>query len=205
MTTAPLAALLVSRAAVTGEVRDGLTAALATAPAGDVARVIAAMAVLPDNRGDDRPASEPQKRYLGAIAKNLGPEADAAVRDAEGLKLWAASLLISAAKDATPPPAEVAATEPPEGIHQHDGVIFKVQVAKQGSGRKYAKRLDPDAQSFDYVGRGPLANLSEDTLMSAEEAAVFGRLYGFCVRCGADLTDEDSIARGIGPICATKF
>ncbi len=104
------------------------------------------------------------------------------------------------------------ASEPPEGIHLHDGVVFKVQVAHQGSGRLYAKRLRPElaedartAGAWEYVGREPFAHLSEVTLLGLEQAKELGRLYGVCVRCGALLTDEDSIARGIGPVCAEKF
>jgi hypothetical protein len=41
--------------------------------------------------------------------------------------------------------------------------------------------------------------------MSLEEAKAFGRLYGVCVRCGATLTDEQSIEAGIGPVCAGRF
>lgn len=36
-------------------------------------------------------------------------------------------------------------------------------------------------------------------------AIKFGRASGRCCSCGRDLTDPDSIAAGIGPICATKF
>lgn len=92
--------------------------------------------------------------------------------------------------------------EPPEGIHYFDGVVYKVQVA-QSSGRKYAKELSGD--SWNYAGRGPLSNLSESTLMTLEDAQEYGKLYGVCARCGAVLTKEESIAAGIGPVCATRF
>jgi hypothetical protein len=39
-----------------------------------------------------------------------------------------------------------------------------------------------------------------------EAAAVLhGKLSGNCSVCGRDLTDPESVARGIGPICAGKF
>ncbi len=41
--------------------------------------------------------------------------------------------------------------------------------------------------------------------MTLEQAQEFGKLYGVCCRCAADLTDEDSIARGMGPVCAGKM
>jgi hypothetical protein len=37
-----------------------------------------------------------------------------------------------------------------------------------------------------------------------EAAALFGRLTETCGRCGRDLSDDDSRARGLGPVCATK-
>jgi hypothetical protein len=40
--------------------------------------------------------------------------------------------------------------------------------------------------------------------MTVEEAKAFGLLYGRCIVCGRTLTDEKSIADGIGPICAAK-
>jgi hypothetical protein len=39
-----------------------------------------------------------------------------------------------------------------------------------------------------------------------EAAAIaYGKRFGKCSVCARDLTDADSIARGIGPVCATKF
>lgn len=112
-----------------------------------------------------------------------------------------------------------------DGIYStDDGTIYKVQQARQGSGRLYAKRLqltrctDPGCghpttladdgthQHGHFVyAAGAIHTLRADQKMTLEQAAVFGRLYGVCVRCGADLTDENSIARGIGPICAGRF
>lgn len=100
--------------------------------------------------------------------------------------------------------------EPPEGIHvifrgDTPMEIYKVQVAVHGSGRKYAKALNMETGEFEYAGRRPLFSLSKNTLMTLEQAKTFGHLYGMCVRCGATLTDEKSIAMGIGPVCAGKF
>lgn len=99
-----------------------------------------------------------------------------------------------------PRPRRVPVTE--DGIYLHDGEVYKVQVAKQGSGRLYAKRLQDGA--FIYAP-GAVRHLSADERMTLERAQEYGRLYGICCRCGAELTDEVSIEAGIGPICATKF
>ena len=99
-----------------------------------------------------------------------------------------------------------------DGIYRaDDGTIYKVQHAAHGSGRLYAKRLtiteDADGARhgrFDYAP-GAIHTLRADQRLTAEQAAQYGRLYGVCVACGATLTDEDSIARGLGPVCASRF
>lgn len=95
-----------------------------------------------------------------------------------------------------------------EGMHcLADGTIYKVQKAVHGSGEEYAKRLDVDEfgkVSFVFES-GAIRKLSIATKMSLETAKEFGALYGTCVVCGRTLTDENSIAAGIGPICAAKF
>lgn len=94
-----------------------------------------------------------------------------------------------------------------EGMHRLDGRIYKVQRAVHGSGHLYAKRLVEDGDggwTFEYAA-GAIRNLSESTRMTLEEAKEFGTLYGTCCVCGRTLTDENSIAAGIGPVCAGKF
>lgn len=94
-----------------------------------------------------------------------------------------------------------------EGMHRLDGKIFKVQVAKNGSGRMYAKELTGDSEEgFQFVyAPGAVRKLSASTRLSLEEAKEFGALYGTCCVCSRTLTDENSIAAGIGPVCAGKF
>lgn len=103
-------------------------------------------------------------------------------------------------------PAEV-----PEGMHKVGDRIYKVQVAVHGSGAKYAKELvQRGADAFDdgfmfEYSPGAIRQLSTETLMTLEDAKKFGALYGTCCVCGRTLTNEDSIAAGIGPVCAEKF
>lgn len=98
-----------------------------------------------------------------------------------------------------------------DGMYQtSDGTVYKVQIAKNGSGRLYAKQLtehkteDGSSWSFEYAA-GAIHRLTSADRMSLEQAQEFGKLYGVCCRCAADLTDEESIARGMGPICAGKM
>lgn len=105
-----------------------------------------------------------------------------------------------------------------DGMYKKGDVIYKVQRAVHGSGHQYAKKLcyfDPDGHEARQAGtggswefiyqQGAINTLMPDEKMSLEEAQEFGRIYGVCCRCGATLTDENSIEAGIGPVCATKF
>lgn len=98
---------------------------------------------------------------------------------------------------------DAAAADVPEGIHYLDGDVIKVQ--RSAAGRLYAKVLDRTTETFGYAGQRPLRQLSEATVMTADQAAEFGKLYGVCAVCGRTLTNEESIERGIGPVCAGRF
>ena len=111
-----------------------------------------------------------------------------------------------------------------EGMHRLDGQIYKVQVAVHGSGRAYAKVLVTEQvgtcggcekcdgedkcpafeSRFEYAA-GVVRRLSLETRLSLDEAKEFGAVYGVCCVCSRTLTKEESIAAGIGPICAGKF
>ena len=90
------------------------------------------------------------------------------------------------------------------GMYQVGGVIYKVQRAVHGSGFLYAKRWDEESQSFQKE-TGAIRKIRASDRMTLEEAARFGQITGTCGHCGRTLTDEGSIAAGIGPICATKY
>lgn len=88
-----------------------------------------------------------------------------------------------------------------EGMYRVGDVVYKVQAAIHGSGRLYAKRLH--GQSFVYE-KGAIYRLKPENKMTLEDAKEWGLLYGTCCVCGRTLTDETSIANGIGPVCAGK-
>ena len=83
-----------------------------------------------------------------------------------------------------------------------------VQRAVHGSGRLYVKAFrDGEWIKVNYSARylgGELAR-GEARKATAEELGALGKLYGRCLCCGRTLTDEESIARGIGPVCASKL
>jgi len=91
-----------------------------------------------------------------------------------------------------------------EGMYRRDDLIYKVQKSPS-TGRLYAKQLEGEEGhgSFRYAP-GLYSVLLPEHRMTIEEAAKFGALYGYCCVCGRTLTDENSIAAGIGPICVKK-
>lgn len=102
-----------------------------------------------------------------------------------------------------------------EGFYKVGETYFKVQQAKHGSGRRYAKELvdmpvrDEEtgeliSKGYWDMARGVVYKLRKTDLLSVEEAAAFGQLYGICMYCWSELTDERSIEVGYGPVCADK-
>lgn len=163
-----------------------------------------------------KPASEKQVAYLESLRASRTPDVSA-----DAVREWAhraGSAAVSAKIDELRNMPKVASaqqptTEPEDGIYyvpddEGPGNIFKVYKMVHGSGRQGIKRLTHDGDqkgSFVYLGLAVKHLPANAKKMSLEEAKAFGRLYGFCVRCGATLTDEGSIAAGIGPVCSGKW
>lgn len=104
-------------------------------------------------------------------------------------------------KDATEGTSRV---EPTDGLYRVGDDIVRIKVSK--SGNWYAQRaMKPGPNSgrksliWDYLGKR--IDMHGAEALADEEA---GKFLGYCVRCNAELTDPDSIARGIGPVCAKK-
>ncbi|SIB68587.1 DUF6011 domain-containing protein [Mycobacteroides abscessus] len=99
------------------------------------------------------------------------------------------------------------AVEIEDGFYElADGRIIKVIHAVHGSGRQYGKVLNTETRTFDMeVGilrevRATGKRIDDDQHRCAE----LGKLYGVCMCCGLELTDEASIEVGIGPVCKAK-
>ena len=113
-----------------------------------------------------------------------------------------------------------------DGVYRDaNGDLFKC-VHNQSGSHMYAKKLVATGnmrdvsikdkktkevrveQREDWVwsyDSGAIRTLTADMRLSLEEAQAFGRLTGTCCVCGAYLTDETSVANGIGPICGSRF
>jgi hypothetical protein len=161
----------------------------------------------------ERLATEPMRRFLRVLLAERDTSSPAvtsllAESTVETVSFADCRLLIEALKVAPRKAPEskpsAPAVEPvTEGMYLVGKVIYKVQRAVHGSGNLYAKVLD-EKTGFSYAP-GALRNIKAEHRMTLEQAKEFGHLYGMCCVCGATLTDEVSIAAGIGPICARKF
>lgn len=96
---------------------------------------------------------------------------------------------------------------PTDGIYRKaDGRVYKVYGAQADRSRKLAKLLviGDGEPRFEYAGMAHRF-VTLDERMTLEDAKAFGVIYGVCCVCGATLTDETSIERGIGPICEKRW
>lgn len=174
--------------------------------------------------------TEPQQALIAKLCAELGvPVPQAAANMTKAQASGVIDILIDEAKkardlaraqsvqaaDAKRRAALAARPELEAGMYRKDGLIYKVQKAVHGSGNMYAKLLvvetivqvegdEPVTYTrFDYAP-GAIAKLLPEHRMTLEEAKEFGALYGTCCVCAATLTDEKSIAAGIGPVCAKR-
>lgn len=91
------------------------------------------------------------------------------------------------------------------------GQKYLVVVSNRAGTATYAKELqvtkEPGrrAKARWVYAPGEGRNVAHLTPMTLEQAAKFGHLHGVCFVCCRALTDPESVKRGIGPVCATKF
>lgn len=80
------------------------------------------------------------------------------------------------------------------------GWVFVSDGAAYGQGRKYGRQAPGKTYSGDI--RVELEKIMADPKAAC---AAYGRLTGTCGVCGRHLEDKESVARGIGPVCANGF
>lgn len=87
-----------------------------------------------------------------------------------------------------------------------EGVAFRVKMSR--AGRLYASRFVPEAEvradRFVYEG-GAVYRLDASMRMTLEQAKALGAQYSQCCVCGRDLSAEQSVEAGIGPVCAGRI
>lgn len=90
-----------------------------------------------------------------------------------------------------------------EGIYRRssDGSMFRVQTSEQG--RRYAKLLLPSG-GWGYE-KGAIYTLAADERLTLAELKAWGLDTGVCAVCGRLLSTPESVAAGIGPVCASRY
>lgn len=85
-------------------------------------------------------------------------------------------------------------------LYERAGEIYRTVLS--GAGSLYAKIWT--GEGWEYA-RGAIRDLRPEHRMSVERAKELSVRFGRCIRCGALLTAEESVERGIGPVCITKI
>ena len=92
--------------------------------------------------------------------------------------------------------------DPEAGIYLvADEIIVRIVISKSGNwyAQQAMKRPGRTTFTWDYLGKR--VDMRGAKKLTDAEA---GQFFGYCMRCNAELTDPESIARGIGPVCAKK-
>jgi hypothetical protein len=168
----------------------------------------------PWNRDRSRLATDPQKSMIRklAAAKNvteyLGEDLETYLGHMLKTEVdGARSFMLGQPWPDRKPVAKKSDGPAEQGMYRTaDGSIYRVQIAVHGSGRPYAKKLVDDGNGdwhFERVA-GMVYKLAPAERMTLDEAKEWGKLYETCCVCAATLTDEKSIAAGIGPVCGDR-
>lgn len=104
-----------------------------------------------------------------------------------------------------------------EGVYRHptSGALVKAYLTR-GSGQLVGAiwedydEPEPTKRGlkfgeFVYQGKRGLNGLTLKDRLTLDEAKALGAEFHYCCVCGIELTNPDSIAAGIGPVCANKF
>jgi hypothetical protein len=89
-----------------------------------------------------------------------------------------------------------------DALYLKDGKV--IHVKRSGRGFQYGEIYNEATSRWDYV-KGALAGVTGDHRMTLEQANEISIRISRCVRCRRTLTAEESVSRGVGPVCASKF
>lgn len=154
-----------------------------------------------------RETGEMTVNQVAAIRRSLEQKA---ARDREQARHTAEAAPAGSGLDLSPLPAGTYAVpggetrlkvsiEKPEAGHKWAGWIFVSDGAEYGQQQKYGRQ----APGKTYSGK--IEKELRAIVADPRAAAIaYGKLTGRCACCGRKLENEESVAAGIGPICAAK-
>ena len=157
-------------------------------------------------------ASEAQVSYIRRLLAGRVVDAEFVARCearlAEGLERRLATRTITwlLARPAKPVTPVVDAPAVPLGryaVEAEDGHLAFYKVWQGHTGLRVSLQVSDSEQVLSQAtGRAVLAKILEVTPLEASKA--YGREIGSCGVCGRTLTNEESRAAGIGPVCAGR-
>lgn len=166
-------------------------------------------------------ATDRQVSYLNSLLKqvpgnvldslDLRDQATLADLNKRPLDKWDASRLINSLKNIAAQQPKPKREQAQPGYYVTEDGTFVVVVTNRAGTATYAKQLivaktatGRSKARWQYTpGLGFTVAASRP--MTLTEATKFGHLHGVCLVCCRTLTDPESVKRGIGPVCATKF
>lgn len=86
-------------------------------------------------------------------------------------------------------------------LYEVEGEIFRT-FESRSTGNLYAKIWTDEG--WEYA-TGAIRRIRPEHRMTVERAKELSVRFTRCIRCGADLTNAESVERGIDPVCITKI
>jgi hypothetical protein len=89
---------------------------------------------------------------------------------------------------------------------RYEGQVMVTDGGRFGANRYYG-RIDTDGRLYPAGAMGPSVRALVEAFAAdpATVAATYGRQTGSCCFCSLQLTTDESLAVGYGPVCAKKF
>ena len=92
------------------------------------------------------------------------------------------------------------------GRDSQDSTLYKVYKARGGDHMLCARIVVHSATDVEFIYAGGARRFVDGaSRLTLDEAKAFGHEFGICICCGKLLTVPESVAAGIGPVCAGKY
>jgi len=89
------------------------------------------------------------------------------------------------------------------GMYYYDGKAYRAKKSQRSGGFYVEELLLEPKPAFVYA-RGVVKNITPEHKMPPEQAAMFSKNVGACLNCLRELTANESLRRGYGPVCAAR-
>lgn len=91
------------------------------------------------------------------------------------------------------------------GFYMYGETVYKVRW-NQAKTNLYAQALSTVGSKGKWIyAEGAMSKIKADMKLTIDDAAAFGHHNGYCAICGLELSNPESVARGIGPVCINKI